>query len=45
LPCSPLDLPITAIGARLEPARTTVADHASAVFAMLHVAGRVEAVE
>jgi DNA-binding NarL/FixJ family response regulator len=38
-------LPIAAIGARLELAPKTVANHASAVFAELHVAGRAEAVE
>jgi DNA-binding NarL/FixJ family response regulator len=38
-------LPIAAIGARLELAPKTVANHASAVFAKLHVAGRAEAVE
>jgi DNA-binding NarL/FixJ family response regulator len=39
------DLPVAVIGARLGLAPKTVANHASAVFAKLHVVGRAEAVE
>jgi DNA-binding NarL/FixJ family response regulator len=39
------DLPVAVIGARLGLAPKTVANHASAVFAKLHVDGRAEAVE
>ena len=39
------DLPVAVISARLGLAPKTVANHASAVFAKLHVAGRAEAVE
>ena len=38
-------LPVAGIGARLGLAPKTVANHVSAVFAKLHVAGRAEAVE
>ena len=38
-------LPVAGIGARLGLAPKTVANHASAVFAKLHVIGRAEAVE
>jgi DNA-binding NarL/FixJ family response regulator len=38
-------LPVAAIGTRLGLAPKTVANHASALFAKLHVAGRAEAVE
>ena len=39
------DLPVAVISARLGLAPKTVANHASVVFAKLHVAGRAEAVE